>query len=170
MYQTAVVTIHSVGAIGALITGFLALRFPNGTPRHRAIGKLYLLCWSLLTSGGAIIGSWNPGFSVFELLNLLGLLCVLTGYCMIMFRKRIGHAWRHLHYNWMAISVTFLVNGTINVVMRHTLGGVSMWFFYLTIVVAAFATNWYVRQVDQRYGYVKEQPAQSSALKKGTGQ
>jgi uncharacterized membrane protein len=59
MYQTAIVIIHSLGAIGALITGVLALTFPNDTSRHRAIGKLYVLCWSLLTIGGAIIGSWT---------------------------------------------------------------------------------------------------------------
>jgi len=162
MYQTIIVTTHVAGAIGALITGFLALKFPNGTPRHRTLGKLYMLCWALLTIGGAIIGSWNAGFSVFELMNLIGFLCVVMAYCMIVFRKRIGHAWRHYHYNWMITSIAFLIVGTINVVLRHTLGGVPMWFFYLTVVVAAVATNWYVRRVDRQYGYTKQQPAQSA--------
>jgi hypothetical protein len=163
MYQTIVVIVHATAAAGALIAGGLALTFPNGTPRHRLAGKLYLLCWSLLVVGGALIGSWHPGFSIFQVMNLLGFSSVLIAYSAIALRRQIGPAWLHHHFNWMVTSMAFLVVGTSNVVMRHAFGGAPMWLFVLTAIAAAPTTSWYVRKLDRRYGQLRERPAGAAA-------
>jgi hypothetical protein len=155
MFQTAILLMHGIGAVGALVTGFLALTYPNGTSKHHLIGKLYLLCWLLLFIGGAIVGSWRPGLSIFEILNILGFASTLFAYAMVLFRKRIGRVWLRRHYNWMITSLTFVVVATVQVVLRHTLDGLPIWVVYLSIVAPAPIVNWYVRRLDRRYGFAK---------------
>ena len=163
MYQTVVVLTHAASAASAIIAGVLALTYPNGTPRHHLFGKLYLLCWSLLVIGGAIIGSWHPGFSIFQLINLLGFISVLIAYSIILARERIGPTWLHHHYNWMVTSMAFLVVGTIHVLLRHAFGWVPDWLFVAMVAAAAPTTSWYVRRLDRRYGYPKRRPARPAA-------
>jgi uncharacterized membrane protein len=155
MFHTTLVVTHIVGAVGALITGFWALNAPNGTPRHRRLGKTYLLMWALLAGAGLIIGLGRPGITIFEVLNVLGFGTVAMAYRAVLLRKRIGHAWLQKHYKWMVNSLAFLVIATINQVLPRMGIEYPIWVFLLMVASPSLIIPFYVRRLDRRYGFVE---------------
>jgi uncharacterized membrane protein len=163
-----VVVTHVVGACGALLTGFWALNVPNGTPRHRLLGKLYLVMWFLLASAGVAIGWGRPGISVFEILNLLGAVCVAVAYGAVVVRRQLGRMWLHHHYNYMVSSLAFLVIATINQVLPRLGITYPIWVFFLMVASPSLVIPWYIRRLDRRYGFQKK-PVHTSAQQPSRG-
>jgi hypothetical protein len=157
MVYGIVLVLHIIGAVGALVTGFLALNIPNGTPRHRLIGKAYLVLWLLVFINGGIIGYWHRHLTVFQLLNTLGMSMVALAYGTIIFRKRIGSTWLHKHYTYMVTSMAFLVVATVNQVLPRLGWNYPLWVFLLMVASPAFVLPLYVRRLDRRYGRLKQQ-------------
>lgn len=158
MFHTIVVALHVIGAIGALITGSLALVFPNGTRTHRMLGKLYLVMWATLAICGFIIGWGRPGISAFEVATVFGVLSTVYAYAMVLFRKRIGRSWLQRHYGWMLGSMAALVVATVNQILPRLGLEYPIWVFILMAVSPTFILPFFQRRLDRRYGFAK-QPA-----------
>ncbi len=156
MLHIIVVPLHIVGALVALVAGFLALRFPNGTPRHRFIGKLYLISWATLAASGVVIGARRPQLSVFEILNILGFASVLIAYGAVLARKKLGRVWLSHHYNWMLTSMAFLCVATVNQVIMRLGITYPLWVFFLMVAAPTPIISWYVRRLDKRYKFKQE--------------
>ena len=156
MAYQLIVALHVIGATGALATGFLALlAFPNGSARHRILGKFYLACWVTLAISGLIVGMRRPGVSVFEVLTWLGMSCTLYAYSFVLRRKALGRTWLRHHYQWMLGSLTFIVVATINQLLPRIGIEYPMWVFYLMVAVPAPINIWATRAFDRRYGFAK---------------
>lgn len=164
MIGMLVVVVHIIGGIGALSTGFLALRFPNGTLLHRRLGKAYLAAWGALFVTGIIIGGRRPGVSVFDILNMLGFGAVLLGYSLVLFRRRLGQWWLSLHYNCMITSLSFVVVATANQLLPR-LGITYPWWGVIVLgVLPFFVIPPYIARLNQRYTRQKA-PVQTQLLK-----
>lgn len=161
MVHTLVVMMHVGGAIGALISGFLALRFPNGTRRHRFMGKIYLVMWVMLFIGGIIIGLGRPGISPFEVINWVSMAFVVRAYVAVLMRKRIGKTWLRTHYNAMLVSFASVVVATLNQLLQRTGVSYPLWVSIVLFASPSFVLPWYVRVLDRRYGFAKVPAAPS---------
>lgn len=151
MVGSLVVFVHIGGAVGALLTGFFALRFPNGTRRHRQLGKAYVAAWSSLFISGVIIGARHPGISVFDVLNILGFSFVLLGYGLVLFRRRLGHRWLSLHYNCMITSLAFIVVATANQLLPRLGITYPWWSLIILSSLPFFVIPPYIAWLNQRY-------------------
>lgn len=159
MWNTLVIWTHVVGAIGALSTGGLALfAFPNGSGKHRLLGKLYLVSWGLLAVGGILIGMCRPGISVFEVLNTLGIVSTVIAYNYVLRRKKLGRIWLRQHYQWMLTSLTFVVVATINQMLPRIGISYPIWVFYLMVVIPIPINALLTRMFDRRYGFARPKP------------
>lgn len=153
MWYALVITVHVVGAVGALTTGTLAFTVQNNALRHRLLGKLYLVSWLMLGSAGVIIGSWHPGITVFEVLNALGLASTVYAYSFVVRRKQLGRTWLRGHYRWMLTSLAFVVVATINQVLPRMGIEYPIWVFYLLVAAPVPLNIVLVRRLDQRYRF-----------------
>ena len=157
LYGTLVAT-HITGALGALITGFLAITLQANTPTHRIVGKWYLAMWMLLFVGGLGIAIHARQFSAFQVLNWLGLGFALRAYYIVLRRKSIGRQWLRKHYVNMLTSLAFVCIASIYFVIRRTMP--ELWWTIIPLSIAPqFIIPVYVRKLDQRYGFGKTQPA-----------
>lgn len=145
--------VHVVSAIAGLALGVAALRFPNGTPRHRAIGKGYLIAWAGIGVSGFVLGADSPSVSPFEILTAIGLLFVVLAYGAVLFRRQIGRKWFRYHYLWMTTSLAALIVTAINQTLLQTIGEYPQWLFW-AIVLSPFAYMPTLhRRLDQRYKF-----------------
>lgn len=151
MLHTSIVTIHVVGAVAALISGVLAVRFPNGTPRHRGMGKLYVTAWVVFGTTGIYLGAQRPGISPFEVLNVAGALFAGMGIYSIRARKRLGTAWKRLHYRSMLISYAFVAVATLNQILIRLGFEYPLWVFFLIAVLPFPVLIPLRRRLDARY-------------------
>lgn len=148
---------------GALITGALALTFPNGTPRHRIIGKAYLAAWLVLAPCGLMLGLRRPGISAFEVLTWLGLAQVAYAYGVIFFRKRIGRTWVQKHYSGMVGSMAGLVVATVNQVLPQLGVEYPLWVFLLMAASPFLWVPFVIRWLDRRHGFAPAKRAKGAA-------
>ena len=151
--------VHVASALAGLVLGAAALRFPNGTPRHRVIGKGYLLAWVGIGASGFALGADSPSLSPFEVLTVVGLLFVALAYGAVLFRRRIGRRWLRYHYLWMTTSLAALVVTAINQTLLQTVGPYPQWLFW-AIVLSPFAYMPTLhRRLDERYGFARQREA-----------
>ena len=142
---------HVLVAVAALGLGIAALRFPNGTPRHRAIGKAYLLAWLGIGATGFALGADTPAISAFELLTAVGVGCVLVAYAAVRFRRRIGPRWLRWHYVWMTVSLAALVVTAVNQIVLQTWGDYPRWLFWVLVLSPFVVLPPVHRRLDQRF-------------------
>lgn len=133
--RSVLVVVHISLALLALLAGPFAVRLPNGTTRHRAIGKAYVAGWVGFGSTGVYLGALHPGISPFEILNLVGAGFVLAALYPLWRRARLGHRWRRLHYRGMLISYAFVAVATVNQLLRQAGLDYPFWVF----IALAFA-------------------------------
>jgi uncharacterized membrane protein len=104
--------IHAVACLCALAAGAIVLGGPKGTPRHRSVGRLYLV--SMLVTNVTALGIYRNGvfffphwFAVAALIAItIGLVCV---------RLRLPRAyWRNVHLTCMVASYYMLIGGGVN--------------------------------------------------------
>jgi len=142
---------HIAMAVTALVTGFGALVFPNGTKTHRRLGVAYLAAWSLLGTTAFVFGSSHRGMSMFEIETTIGLVSVAVAYGCVLFRKRIGKRWMRWHYLFMLASLAALLGPTTNQVLWHLGLDYPKWIFYAIIAAPLVAVPLYKRRLDGRY-------------------
>jgi hypothetical protein len=142
---------HVLSAVTGLGLGFAALKFPNGTPRHRAIGKAYLVAWVVIACTGFALGADTPELSAFEILTMLGFGCVAFAYAMVLLRRRIGPRWLRLHYVWMSASVAALVVTSVNQTILQTWGEYPRWMFFALVFSPVLILPVYHRALDRRF-------------------
>ena len=166
MAHTILVILHVSGAISALIAGFLAFIYPNGTRAHRLIGKIYLVSWAALAVAGYGLGADDLSISIFEVALTFGVFSTGYAYAIVLMRKRIGRAWLPRHYNWMMSSMSALLIATANQVLPRLGLHYPIWVFVLMCFSPALIIPFYRRRLDRRYGFAKQpkpQPAQQPA-------
>lgn len=151
MLHTLLVAIHVVGAIGGLIMGALAFIFPNGTRRHRLIGKLYLVAWLVIAATGYTLGAGDARISPFEIATSFGVFSTAYAYAVVLLRKRIGAGWVAQHYRWMIGSLTGLLIATINQVLPRTGVEYPIWVFIVICASPAVLVPFFGRRLDRRY-------------------
>ncbi len=158
------VAAHVLIALCGLGLGWAALRFPNGTPRHRAIGKGYLLAWLGIALTGFALGADTPDLSAFEVLTAIGLGCVLLAYTAIRLRRRLGAKALRWHYVWMTVSLAALGVTAANQIVLQAWGPYPRWVFWgLVLSPFAFLPPFH-RVLDGRYlGASTERPRASRA-------
>ena len=153
--------VHVVSALAGLLLGIAALRFPNGTPRHRAIGKGYLLAWGGIGASGFALGADNPAVSPFEVLTVVGLLFVVLAYGAVLLRRRIGRQWLRYHYLWMTTSLAALVVTSLNQTILQLVGPYPPWLFWALVLSPFLYMPTLHRRLDERYGFA---PREKSAV------
>jgi len=142
---------HVVSALAGLGLGFAALAFPNGSPRHRAIGKAYLGAWLAVATSGCILGADAPALSAFEILTIVGLGCVAFAYAAVRLRRRIGPRWLRWHYVWMSASVAALIVTSVNQTILQTWGPYPRWMFWALVLSPVAILPAYHRALDRRF-------------------
>ena len=122
---------HVVSALGGLLVGVAAVREPNGTPRHRALGKTYLLAWGGIAGTGFALGADTPSLSAFEFLTVVGLGLVAGAYVAVRWRRRIGSGWLRWHYVLMTASLAALVVTGLNQLILLAMPAYPRWLFWM---------------------------------------
>ncbi len=130
--------IHVVSALGALALGVAAVREPNGTPRHRAIGKAYLLAWTGIAASGFALGADTAAISAFEVLTCVGIALVGGAWAAVRWRRRLGPGWLRVHYVLMTASLAALVVTGLNQVLLLARPDYPRWQFWM-LMLAPFA-------------------------------
>jgi uncharacterized membrane protein len=104
--------VHTVASLCALAIGAMVLVRPKGTPRHRTIGKLYLVC-AFATSVTALgIYRYNA-FYFPHWLGIAALIALTLGFLCVRFR-RPRTLWLNFHMTSMIASYYLLVGGGVN--------------------------------------------------------
>lgn len=150
MHDTIVI-IHVLAAILAVGAGPLAVRFPNGTPRHRTLGRLYVAAWVVFGTTGLYLGGIRPGISPFEILTVLGAGFVGVALYVLWRRQRIGPSWKRHHYRAMLISYAFVAIATLNQVLIHAGLEYPLWVFGLIALLPFAVLPRIRRRLDQQY-------------------
>lgn len=85
--------IHIAGAICALLLGIAVLSMPKGTPRHKLIGRTWVVLMTIVALGSFRLHgiSAEGGFSGIHLLSTFTLISM--AYAIFMIRR--GHRRRH---------------------------------------------------------------------------
>jgi hypothetical protein len=137
--------VHVAAACVALALGVAAIRLRAGRRTHRRLGLAYVACWAVIGATGWVLGVQRPGLSVFEVLNLVGVVLVAAGWsipALAPVRRRLGPGWRGPHLRLMLGSLAFPVIAGVN----QLLGGAAraldvpypMWAFYLLVAAPFF--------------------------------
>ncbi|MBA3853973.1 MAG: hypothetical protein C0503_06130 [Gemmatimonas sp.] len=142
---------HVLSALAGLILGVAALTFPNGSPRHRAIGKAYLGAWLTVATSGFLLGADTPALSTFEILTMLGVGCVAFAFAAVRLRRRIGPRWLRWHYVWMSASIAALVITSVNQTILQTWGPYPRWLFWALVLAPIAILPPYHRALDRRF-------------------
>lgn len=108
--------IHTLTCIIALPAGLAVLAMRKGTPRHRRLGKWYVVAMVIgsVTSLGlyAPIAGIAPGFNRFHWLALATLVALAVAYAGA--RRQQKALWAYLHPAGMVISYYMLIGALIN--------------------------------------------------------
>lgn len=108
--------IHTLTCIIALPAGLAVLAMRKGTPRHRRLGKWYVVAMVVgsVTSLGlyAPIAGIAPGFNRFHWLALATLVALAIAY--VGARRQQKALWAYLHPAGMVISYYMLIGALIN--------------------------------------------------------
>ena len=108
--------IHTLTCIIALPAGLAVLAMRKGTPRHRRLGKWYVVAMVIgsVTSLGlyAPIAGIAPGFNRFHWLALATLVALAVAY--VGARRQQKALWAYLHPAGMVISYYMLIGALIN--------------------------------------------------------
>ena len=151
--------LHVCSALAGLALGIAALRFPNGTPVHRRIGKGYLLAWVGIGASGFALGADSTSISPFEILTVVGLLFVVLAYGAVLFRRRIGRQWLRYHYRWMTTSLAALVVTAMNQTLLQTVGLYPRWLFWALVLSPFVYMPALHRRLDEQYGFARRKEA-----------
>lgn len=155
---------HIVSALSGLLLGAAALREPNGTTRHRQIGKLYLLAWTGIASTGFALGADTPSISAFEVLTVVGVTFVAGAYAAVRFRRHIGSRWLRLHYTWMTASLAALVVTGLNQLLLLAVPDYPRWLFW-TLMISPFVVLPPAHaRLDRRFGARRAAQTESDEL------
>lgn len=149
--HTIIVWIHIAAAVGALLAGPLAIRFPNGSPRHRIIGRGYVSSWLIFGTTGLYLGMLHPGISPFEVLTVIGAMFVGYGLYVLWRRRTVGPQWKRTHYRAMLISYAFVAVATTNQVLLHAGLEYSLWVFGLISLLPFAVLPSIRRRLDRVY-------------------
>lgn len=108
--------IHTLACIIAFPAGLAVLAMMKGTPRHKRIGRWYLVAMVVasLTALGlyAPIQGIEPGFNRFHWIAVATLAALALGY--VGARRQRRAVWAYLHPLGMVVSYYMLVGGGIN--------------------------------------------------------
>ncbi|MBB6098687.1 putative membrane protein [Deinobacterium chartae] len=151
--------LHVGGAVAALVAAASALRAQPGSLTHRRAGRVYVISWVILTVAGFILGAADPDISSFEVLNALGMACVVIAMTAIWFKRRLGRAWLKTHYGWMLNSTAFLVIATLNQVLPRVGLSYPDWVFWLMVAAPFFVLPGVIARYDARYSPPKRSRA-----------
>jgi uncharacterized membrane protein len=103
MEFTPIILVHMLAAIGAIITGGLALSLKKGTPLHRVLGRSWVLL--MLIAVLVSFGIKSDGhFSWIHLLSV-GVLFALGASVSAAIRGRIGAHRRGMTYTYIGLLV-----------------------------------------------------------------
>ncbi len=95
--------VHILAAIVAIATGFVVLRRPKGTRRHRRLGYLYVGSMVTLNLSSFFIFKLTGRFSPFHVAAFLSLATTLAGFVPV-FLRRPAHGWLDMHLQFMSWS------------------------------------------------------------------
>jgi uncharacterized membrane protein len=151
--HATVVVLHIAAAVLALVVGPLAVRFPNGTPRHRGLGRSYVVAWIAFGTTGFYLGAIRPGITPFEVLNVLGAAFVLAALYPIWKRESIGPRWKRQHYRNMLISYAFVAVASINQAVSRAGVEYPLWMFGLIAFTPFLVIPRVIRRLDAAYGF-----------------
>jgi uncharacterized membrane protein len=102
---------HAVACLGALATGAIVLVGPKGTPRHRSLGRLYLI--AMLATNLTALGIYRRGVFYFpHWFAIAALIAIAIGFACV--RLRPGAYWRNAHLTAMVASYYMLIGGGVN--------------------------------------------------------
>lgn len=123
---------HVSCAVLAMGTGGFVLLDRKGTPRHRAIGRVYAAAMILTNASALMIYDLFGGFGPFHVAALISLATVIPG-VIVARRKRKG--WLEAHYFWM----TFSYVGLMAAFVSETLTRVPSSPFWGSVLIGTLA-------------------------------
>lgn len=136
--------VHVAAACVALALGIAAVRNRGTRRTHRMLGLGYVACWALIGATGLVLGARRPGLSVFEVLNLVGVVLVAAGWsipAVAPLRRRLGAEWRRTHLRLMVSSLAFPVVAGVNQLVAGATDALGVpypsWVFYLLVAAPA---------------------------------
>ncbi|HXL98672.1 MAG TPA: DUF2306 domain-containing protein [Rhizomicrobium sp.] len=119
---------HSIGCLIALVAGAWNLAAVKGTPRHRAVGRIYV--WAMIALNLSSLALYRfdiahfapfragPNvFGFFHWLAIATLMLVLVGYYASSRQER--RPWAYIHPSAMVLSYYMLIGGGINEVFAR---------------------------------------------------
>ncbi len=120
MTATPVIIIHLGAALAALLLGGLMLATRKGTPRHRRLGR----SWVLLMAATAISSFWIKTSGSFSWIHLLSvwILFVLVMAVAAIYRGNI-----RAHRRWITGAYVGLAGAGTFALLPHRLLGATVW-------------------------------------------
>lgn len=113
--------LHTLACIVALPTGLALLAMPKGTPRHRRLGRWYLISMVIgsVTALGlfAPIQGIAPGFNRFHGMAVITLIALGVAY--VGARRQAKAPWAYAHPAGMIVSYYMLIGALINEVFSR---------------------------------------------------
>ena len=104
--------VHTVACLCALTTGAIVLSGKKGTPRHRSVGRLYLV--SMLATNLTALGIYSRGVFFFpHWFAVAALIAITIGLVCVRLRRPSAH-WRNAHLTCMVASYYMLIGGGVN--------------------------------------------------------
>ena len=104
--------VHTVACLCALSAGAIMLVGPKGTPRHRSIGRLYLI--AMLVLNVTALGIYRNGVFFFpHWFAVAALIAIAIGFACVRFRRPLAY-WRNVHLTCMVASYYMLIGGGVN--------------------------------------------------------
>ena len=153
------------GALVARVAGPLAVRYPNGTPRHRLCGRLYVGAWLRFGATGFYLGARHAGVSPFEVLNGVGAGFLGAGLWTVASKRRLGRTWKRVHYRMMLTSYAFVAVATVNQVLLQLGVRPSFWVLIPLALTPFLVLPRLHRRMDRAYGFAEaetERPANTA--------
>lgn len=108
--------IHTLACAIALPAGLVTLAMAKGTPRHRRVGRWYLILMVIgsVTAFGlfAPIAGIEPGFNRFHWMAVITLIALAAAY--VGARRQAKAPWAYVHPAGMIVSYYMLIGALIN--------------------------------------------------------
>lgn len=122
--------VHVLAALAALVLGAVVVALRKGNPRHRWLGRAYLLSMLALNATALSVYELFGGFGPFHGLSLFSLATVLSAYAAVRRRKP---GWKMRHAYFMTGSYVGLVAAAVAEVASRVPG----WSFSAAVVVSS---------------------------------
>jgi uncharacterized membrane protein len=103
---------HMAACLCALTAGAMVLVAAKGTPRHRVIGRLYLV--SMLATNISALCIYRRGVFFFpHWFAVAALIAITIGFASVRLRRPKAY-WRNVHLTCMVASYYMLIGGGVN--------------------------------------------------------